>query len=129
MKALDKIEHLVADAKSKGAKAVVGGERSSSSPSTFYPATVLTNMNAEMEASQTEIFGPVAMIYPFDTEEEMVAQANQSEVGLSAYIYTENLPVAWRVAEALQGESVTKHFDSSLMLRSRDDGHQCWYGV
>lgn len=110
MKALDKIAHLVADAKSKGAKAVIGGgERSHGSPSTFYPAKILTNMNAEMEASQTEIFGPVVMVYRFDAEEVMIAQANQFEVGFSAYIYTEILPVAWRVAEALQGESVSHH--------------------
>ena len=104
-KALSKIEQLVADAKSKGAKAIIGGNRSLDSPSNFYPATILTNMNAGMEASQTEIFGPVATIYRFDDEEDVIAQANQSEVGLAAYIYTENLPVAWRVAEALEGES------------------------
>ena len=103
-KALDKIERLVADAKSKGAKAVVGGERNRNSPSNFYPATILTDMSSEMEASQTEIFGPVATIYRFDAEEDVIAQANQSEVGLAAYIYTENLSIAWRVAEALQGE-------------------------
>lgn len=106
-KALDKIERLVADAQSKGAKAVIGGERSLDCPSTFYPATILTNMKPEMEASQTEIFGPVAAVYRFDAEEDVIAQANQSEVGLAAYIYTENLPVAWRVAEALQGEVVS----------------------
>lgn len=85
-KALDKIEQLVADAKSKGAKAVIGGERSFYSPSTLYPATILKNMNSEMEASQTEIFGHVATVYHFDTEEDVIAQANQSEVGLAAYI-------------------------------------------
>lgn len=104
-KALDKIEQLVADAKSKGAKAVTGGDRSLDSPN-FYPATILTDMSSEMEASQTEIFGPVATVYHFDAEEDVIAQANQSEVGLAAYIYTENLPIAWRVAEALQGELV-----------------------
>ena len=105
-KALDKIEQLVADAKSKGAKAVIGGDRSLDSSLNFYPATILTDMSSEMEASQTEIFGPVATVYRFDAEEDVIAQANQSEVGLAAYIYTENLPIAWRVAEALQGELV-----------------------
>ncbi|KAM0795504.1 succinate-semialdehyde dehydrogenase-like protein [Usnea florida] len=101
-KALDKIERLVADAKSKGAEAVLGGQRGQDSMSNFYPATILTSMKPEMEASRTEIFGPVATVYPFDTEEDVIAQANESEVGLAAYIYTENLPTAWRVAEALQ---------------------------
>lgn len=103
-KALDKIENLVADAKSKGARAVIGGERSLNGPSNFYPATILTNMSSEMKASHTEIFGPVATVYRFDTEKNVIAEANQSEVGLAAYLYTENLPTAWRVAEALQGE-------------------------
>ena len=103
-KALDKIERLVADAKSKGAEAVLGGQRGQDSMSNFYPATILTGMKPEMEASQTEIFGPVATVYPFDAEEDVIAQANESEVGLAAYIYTEDLPTAWRVAEALQGE-------------------------
>ncbi|CAF9915515.1 succinate semialdehyde dehydrogenase NADP+ linked [Imshaugia aleurites] len=106
-KALDKIEHLVADAKSKGAEAVIGGERGMDFPSNLYPATILTNMNSEMEASQTEMFGPVATVYRFDTEKDVIAQANQSEVGLAAYVYTENLPVAWRVAEALQGDAAS----------------------
>lgn len=94
----------MADAKSKGAKALVGGERSHPHLN-IYPATILTGMNPEMKANRTEIFGPVATVYRFDTEEEVIAQANQSEVGLGAYVFTENLPTAWRVAEALQGES------------------------
>lgn len=61
-KALEKIEHLVADAKSKGASAVMGGERDADLPGNFYPATILKGMNADMEASQTEIFGSVAKI-------------------------------------------------------------------
>ena len=105
-KALDKIERLVADAKSKGAEAVLGGQRDQKFLSNFYPATILTGMKPEMEASQTEIFGPVATVYSFDAEEDVIAQANESEVGLAAYIYTENLPTAWRVAEALQGELI-----------------------
>ena len=103
LKAIEKIKRLVADAKSKGAIAVMGGERSHDAPGNFYPATILKNMQPDMEASHTEMFGPVAVVYRFDTEEEEVAQANVSEVGLAAYIYTESLSVAWRVAERLQG--------------------------
>ena len=103
-KAIEKIEDLVADAKSHGASAVVGGARSKESRANFYPATILKDMKPEMKASQAEIFGPVATVYKFEDEDEVIAQANKSEVGLAAYIYTESLPVAWRVAEALQGE-------------------------
>lgn len=102
-KALEKIEHLVSDAKSKGAIVVTGGERKAEMPSNFYPATILKDMKADMEASQTEMFGPVATVYRFESEEEVIAQANDAEVGLAAYVYTESLPTAWRVAEALQG--------------------------
>ena len=102
-KAREKVEYLVQDAKSKGASVVLGGERSPQSPQNFFPATILKDMTPEMEASQTEMFGPVATVYRFDTEEDVVAQANNSEVGLAGYIYTNNLPVAWRTAEALQG--------------------------
>ena len=65
-------------------------------------------MNSDMEASRTEIFGPVAMIYRFDAEGDVIAQANQSEVGLVAYIHTKNLLTAQRVPEALQG-NITTH--------------------
>ena len=102
-KAVEKIEHLVADAKSKGATAVLGGERSKDSPSNFYPATILTGMTEEMDATGTEMFGPVASIYRFETEEDVIKQANAAEVGLAAYVFTESLPVAWRLAEALEG--------------------------
>ena len=103
-KALDKTEQLVADAKSKGAKALVRGERSDPHLN-LYPATILTGMNPGMKANRTEILRPGATGYRFDTEEEVIAQANQSEVCLDAHVYTENLPTEWRVAEALQGES------------------------
>ncbi len=94
------------DAKSKGAKAVIGGERSDSLVN-LYPATILTGMVSDMEASQTEISGPVAMVYRFDAEGDVIAQANQSELRLVAYIHTENLLTAQRVAEALQGNTTT----------------------
>lgn len=102
-KAIEKVTHLVADAKSKGASAVIGGEQGKDSSPNFYPATILRDMTADMDATHTEMFGPVASVYRFETEDEVIAQANNAEVGLAAYIYTENLPVAWRVAEALQG--------------------------
>ena len=103
-KAVEKVKDLVADAKSKGASAVIGGEQGENSPPNFYPATILKDMTVDMEATHTEMFGPVASVYKFEKEEDVISQANESEVGLAAYIYTENLTVAWRVAEALQGK-------------------------
>lgn len=81
-------------------------ERASSSPpgDSFYPATVLTGMTDAMEAYREEIFGPLLGIYRFQTESEVVDMANNTPVGLAAYVYTNSLPVAWRVAESLEGE-------------------------
>lgn len=107
-RAIEKITHLVSDAKSKGATAEMGGERSKDTLANFYPATILTGMTADMEASQTEMFGPVATVYRFESEQDVIEQANDSEVGLAAYIYTDNLPVAWRVAEAFEGQLATQ---------------------
>ena len=131
-KAIEKVTRLVADAKSKGASAVLGGEQSKESPPNFYPATILKDMTSDMEATHTEMFGPVASVYKFETEDELIAQANDSEVGLAAYIYTENLPVAWRTAEALQGKNslplpfllIKTSLTRGLMFRSGHDGHQ-----
>ena len=90
-KARAKVEHLVQDAKNKGASAILGGERKPDSPQNFFPATILRDMTPQMEASRTEIFGPVATVYRFDTEEDVVRQADDSEVGLAAYVYTNDL--------------------------------------
>ncbi|HEY5853160.1 MAG TPA: aldehyde dehydrogenase family protein, partial [Aldersonia sp.] len=71
-------------------------------PGWFYPATVLCDVPEQARILREEVFGPVAPITGFDTEEEAIAIANDTEFGLVAYIYTENLDRALRVAEALQ---------------------------
>lgn len=101
-KAVDKVVRLVDDAKQKGAQVALGGSRGPSDPKTFFPATVLKNMKQNMEASREELFGPVVAFYKFSNEQELLEMANDSEVGLAAYVYTEKLPQAWRVAELLQ---------------------------
>lgn len=101
-KAVEKVERLVADAKEHGATVVTGGSRAATDPDTFYPATILKDMKPGMRASREEWFGPVVAFYPFETEAELLAAANDSEVGLAAYVYTERLAQAWRAAELLQ---------------------------
>ncbi|KAH6972329.1 succinate-semialdehyde dehydrogenase NADP+ [Ilyonectria sp. MPI-CAGE-AT-0026] len=101
-KAVKKVERLVEDACKLGATVVTGGSRSNSDPETFYPATILTNMNSSMQASKEELFGPVVAFYPFKTEEDLLKLANDSEVGLASYVYTKDLSKAWRAAELLQ---------------------------
>ncbi|RVW93805.1 Succinate-semialdehyde dehydrogenase, mitochondrial [Vitis vinifera] len=99
--ALHKIEALVEDAVSQGAKVLVGGKRHSLGL-TFYEPTVLVDVTSDMLISSTEIFGPVLALQRFKTEEEAIHLANDSNAGLAGYIYTENLRRCWRVAEAIE---------------------------
>jgi succinate-semialdehyde dehydrogenase / glutarate-semialdehyde dehydrogenase len=99
--ALEKVERLVKDALDKGALLKTGGVASSLGH-TFYPTTVLANTTAEMALHKEEIFGPVAPIFRFDTEDEVIALANNSEYGLASYFYGNNINRIFRVAEALE---------------------------
>jgi succinate-semialdehyde dehydrogenase/glutarate-semialdehyde dehydrogenase len=96
-----KVRQLVDDAVGKGAQVVTGG-RVSDSPGYFYPPTVLVDVPAGAELLREEIFGPVAPIATFEDEAEALAMANDSEFGLVAYAYTENLKRGLRVIEGLE---------------------------
>jgi len=100
-KALEKVESHIADAVAKGARILLGGKRHALGGQFFEP-TILTGVTKEMRVAREETFGPLAPLFRFDTEEEVVAQANATEYGLAAYFYTENVRRAWRVAEALE---------------------------
>ncbi|MEV0334809.1 NAD-dependent succinate-semialdehyde dehydrogenase [Nocardia sp. NPDC050717] len=99
--AVAKVERLVADATGRGARVLLGGE-ATDRPGTFYPPTVLTDVPDDAELCHTEIFGPVAAIGTFDTEDEAVTRANDTPYGLVAYVFTENLRRGLRVCEALE---------------------------
>lgn len=104
-RALDKIERHVNDAVAKGAKAVVGGYRVRSDVATgpnYYAPTVLIGATKEMALSCEETFGPVAPIFRFETEEEVVALANDTPYGLAGYFYSNDVKRIWRVASALE---------------------------
>jgi succinate-semialdehyde dehydrogenase/glutarate-semialdehyde dehydrogenase len=97
----DKIERHVADALSKGAAVSVGGaphERGG----TFYQPTVLTGASHDMELFSEETFGPVAALFKFETEEEVIAAANDTIFGLAAYYFTKDVGRVFRVGEALE---------------------------
>ncbi|HEY8963808.1 MAG TPA: NAD-dependent succinate-semialdehyde dehydrogenase [Alphaproteobacteria bacterium] len=100
-KALKKVQNLVEDAKNKGAQVVLGG-KTHELGGTFYQPTILTGVKAEMDLKDHEIFGPVAPLFAFDTEEEVIQAANSVEHGLAAYFYTNDLGRAFRVLEALE---------------------------
>jgi len=99
--AIKKVEAHVADAVSKGAIVAAGGQRHQLG-GTFFQPTVLTGVTQAMRVAREETFGPVAPIFRFETEAEVIAAANDTEFGLAAYFYTENVRRAWRVAEALE---------------------------
>ncbi len=99
--ALAKVDALMADAKSKGARVATGGDHHALG-GTFYQPTVLLDADAGMRLANEEIFGPVAPLFRFGTEEEVIALANASEAGLAGYFYTRDLARCWRVAEALE---------------------------
>ena len=99
--AVGKVEELVADATAKGARIVTGGARHPLGHS-FYEPTILAGCTTDMLLAREEIFGPVAAIFPFATEEEAIALANDTEVGLAGYFYSRDLARVWRVAEALE---------------------------
>ncbi|PYG02192.1 succinate-semialdehyde dehydrogenase / glutarate-semialdehyde dehydrogenase [Georgenia satyanarayanai] len=103
--AVEKVHGLVRDAVDRGATARLGGEPVER-PGYYYPATVLTDVPRDAELAGTEIFGPVAAITPFDTEEEAVALANDTPYGLVSYVFTRDLNRALRVSEALEAGMV-----------------------
>ncbi|MFC4312320.1 NAD-dependent succinate-semialdehyde dehydrogenase [Steroidobacter flavus] len=99
--AVAKIESLVADAVRRGARVLLGGA-APSRPGFFYPPTVLSDVARDSEILKQEIFGPVAVLLPFDSIDEAIALANDTEYGLVAYIYTGDLKTGLRVAERLE---------------------------
>jgi succinate-semialdehyde dehydrogenase / glutarate-semialdehyde dehydrogenase len=97
----EKVEELVADALDRGARALIGGERVAG-PGYFFAPTVLTAVPADARVLGEEIFGPVAPIATFSSEEQAVAAANRTEYGLVAYVYTRDLQRAFRVCEGIE---------------------------
>jgi succinate-semialdehyde dehydrogenase/glutarate-semialdehyde dehydrogenase len=99
--ALRKVEEHIADATGKGAKVALGGRRHALG-GTFFEPTILTGVTPAMAVAREETFGPVAPLFTFDTEQEAIAMANDTEFGLAAYLYTRDLARSWRVSEALE---------------------------
>ncbi|MEM6744198.1 MAG: NAD-dependent succinate-semialdehyde dehydrogenase [Pseudomonadota bacterium] len=98
---LAKVERHVADALDKGAEAAFGGFKHALGR-TFFTPTLLTGATQDMAVASEETFGPVAALIPFDTEEEAVGYANDTEFGLACYFYSRDIGRCWRVAEALE---------------------------
>lgn len=100
-KTVDFVRSLVADAKAKGARLLCGGDLSADHAHCFMP-TVLSEADDTMNLRHEEIFGPIAPVYRFNTEEEVITKANDTPYGLAAYCYTSDLNRSWRMSEALE---------------------------
>ncbi|MDI3491813.1 MAG: succinate-semialdehyde dehydrogenase / glutarate-semialdehyde dehydrogenase [Thauera sp.] len=99
--AIAKVEELLGDAVEKGAKIVCGGKRHALG-GTFFEPTIVTGVTPAMRVAREEIFGPVAPLFRFHTEEEAIRMANDTEFGLAAYFYACDIARVWRVAEGLE---------------------------
>lgn len=98
--ALADIDAKVQSALAEGAKLVTGGSRADLGGN-FYQPTILTEVNDQMQVFREEIFGPVAPVFKFATEQQAIDMANDTEFGLAAYVYTQNVGRVWRVSEGI----------------------------
>lgn len=99
--ALEKVRSHIEDAQEKGATIIEGGARHKLGH-TFFEPTILTDMTSDMIVAREETFGPLAPLFKFESEEEVVALANDSEFGLAGYFYAKDINRVWRVAEKLE---------------------------
>ncbi|PWJ93712.1 MULTISPECIES: NAD-dependent succinate-semialdehyde dehydrogenase [Mesorhizobium] len=100
-KAVEKVEEHIADALSKGASIMLGGKPADRAGLFFQP-TILTGVTSDMKVAREETFGPVAPLFKFESEEEVIEMANNTEFGLASYFYAKDLSKVFRVAEALE---------------------------
>ncbi|KAF3003386.1 succinate semialdehyde dehydrogenase NADP+ linked [Neopestalotiopsis sp. 37M] len=101
-RAVSKVEAHIKDATSKGGQVIVGGQKLPDLGENFHELTVITGMTKEMAIASEETFGPVAGLFPFETEAEVVELANAAEVGLAGYFFSNSMERIGRVAEALE---------------------------
>lgn len=100
-KAVAKVQEHIDDVLAKGGKVLTGGKPHAKGMSFFEP-TIVTDVNQSMAVAREETFGPLAPLFKFETEEEVIAMANDTEFGLAAYLYTQSNARLWRVGEALE---------------------------
>ena len=99
--AVKKVERHIADAVEKGGRLVVGGRRHTLGRAFFEP-TILADASERMDLAQEETFGPLAPVFRFESEQEVIARANDTALGLAAYFFTRDIARVFRVAESLE---------------------------
>ena len=99
-KAMKDVDKIVKDAVKQGASLVLGG-KSHSLGHSFYEPTILCDLKQDMDIAKQEIFGPVAPIFSFSDEQDVINKANDTEYGLASYFYSRDIGKIWRVSEKL----------------------------
>ncbi|MEO8171243.1 MAG: NADP-dependent succinate-semialdehyde dehydrogenase [Oxalobacteraceae bacterium] len=105
LKAVEKVEQHIADATAKGGRILTGGKRHALGHSFFEP-TVIADVTADMQVAKEETFGPLAPLFRFSTETDVLALANDTEFGLASYFYSRDIGRVWRIAEGLESGMV-----------------------
>jgi succinate-semialdehyde dehydrogenase/glutarate-semialdehyde dehydrogenase len=100
--AVKKVERLIEDAVKNGAKCEIGGKIIRNLGSQFFAPTLLTKVSSDMQIAHEEIFGAVAAIQKFTTEEEVIQKSNDTDYGLGSYLYTSDNARIWRICDALE---------------------------
>ena len=100
--AVERMEKIVADAVSKGAKVLCGGKRPEGKRGFYFLPTILTDVTPDMRAVNEEIFGPIMSIIPYETEEEAIAGANDTQYGLASYVWSTDYCEVARIVKGLQ---------------------------
>jgi succinate-semialdehyde dehydrogenase / glutarate-semialdehyde dehydrogenase len=103
--AVEKVEEHIQDAVSKGARVLTGGKRHALG-GTFFEPTVLADVPADAKVAREETFGPLAPLFRFETDEEAIRLANDTEFGLASYFYSRDIGRIWRVAEGIESGMV-----------------------
>ena len=114
--AVDKVEEHIRDAVSKGARILTGGKRHALGQ-TFFEPTVLANVSSDAKVAQEETFGPLAPLFRFETDEEALRLANDTEFGLASYFYSRDVGRVWKVAEGLESGMVG--INTGMIYRGR----------
>jgi succinate-semialdehyde dehydrogenase/glutarate-semialdehyde dehydrogenase len=103
--AVEKVEEHIQDAVSKGGRVLLGGKRHALGQ-TFFQPTVLANVTPQMKVAKEETFGPLAPLFRFETDEQAIEMANDTEFGLASYFYSRDIGRIWRAAEGLESGMV-----------------------
>jgi acyl-CoA reductase-like NAD-dependent aldehyde dehydrogenase len=121
------VEAYVQLGRDEGARVVSGGarpQRVDLGNGAYYPATILTGITNAARVCREEIFGPVAVVLPFENEADLIAQANDSDFGLAAGIWTADYRRAWRVARALHAGTVWVNTYKQLSVTTPFGGYK-----